>query len=240
MTAALIQARNYTRGPRHSSIDLIVIHTMENDEKPDGAENVARWFAGPTAPEASAHYCIDSNSIVQCVKDDDIAWAAPGANHNGLHFEHAGRAAQGKRGWADPYSTAMLHLSAELAAEKCQRYGIPILWLSPSDLLAGRRGITSHANVSLAFHKSDHTDPGPTFPAGDYLALIRANISAKLGLRNRTGYYAWAAWKLGVGAWKPYGPANPKVRPNVPRRVPLAWWPRYAKQLATHNRKESQ
>jgi len=45
-----IQARNYTRGPRRGPIELVVIHTMENDEKPDGAENVARWFAGPTAP----------------------------------------------------------------------------------------------------------------------------------------------------------------------------------------------
>ena len=73
-------------------IDLLVIHTMEAPEKPDTAENVAKWFAGSTAPQASAHYCIDADSIVQCVQDRDVAWHAPGANHNGLGFEHAGTA----------------------------------------------------------------------------------------------------------------------------------------------------
>lgn len=177
------QARNYTRGPRHCRIDLIVIHTMESPEKPSTAEDVAAWFAGPNSPQASAHYCIDSNSIVQCVRDDDIAWHAPGANHNGLGFEHAGRAAQGRRGWDDLYSQAELHLSAELAAKKCHEFDIPPVWLHPSDLIAGKRGITSHANVTLAFHKSDHTDPGPSFPAAHYAALVRVNLNKLRVLR---------------------------------------------------------
>ena len=58
------------------AIDVLVIHTMESPEKPDTAESVANWFSGSTAPQASAHYCIDGNSIVQCVHDDDVAWHA--------------------------------------------------------------------------------------------------------------------------------------------------------------------
>src|SRR5262249_13152262 len=57
--------------PRRRAPNLIVIHTMENAEKPDKAEEVALWFAGKTAyppPQASAHFCIDENSIVQCVR----------------------------------------------------------------------------------------------------------------------------------------------------------------------------
>ena len=95
-TMKFVQARNYTRG-RSNAIDVLVIHTMESPEKPDTAESVANWFGGATAPEASAHYCIDSDSIVQCVHDEDVAWHAPGANHNGLGFEHAGRAAQRRK-----------------------------------------------------------------------------------------------------------------------------------------------
>src|SRR3954447_10294902 len=113
LTIPFVQARNFTRG-RSNAIDVLVIHTMESPEKPDTAESVANWFAGSTAPQASAHYCIDENSVVQCVRDEDVAWHVPGANHNGLGFEHAGRAAQGKRDWADEYSAKMLELSAGL------------------------------------------------------------------------------------------------------------------------------
>jgi N-acetyl-anhydromuramyl-L-alanine amidase AmpD len=174
-TIPFVQARNYTKG-RSGPVDVIVIHTMESPEKPDTAENVAHWFAGSTAPQASAHYCIDSNSVVCCVKDSDVAWHAPGANHNGIGLEHAGRAAQGPKDWSDPYSTAMLAISAELTAAKCKEYDIPVTWLRPADLRAGRRGITGHVDVSHAFKKSDHSDPGVNFPVERYLALVRSHL----------------------------------------------------------------
>ena len=174
-TIAFVQARNYTKGRTHS-IDLLVIHTMESPEKPDTAEAVANWFAGSTAPQASAHYCIDNNSIVQCVKDTDVAWHAPGANHDGLGFEHAGRAAQSPADWSDAYSDQMLRLSGELVAQKCKEYGIPAVWLREADLLAGRRGITGHVQVSNAFKQSTHTDPGPSFPIERYLGYVKSHL----------------------------------------------------------------
>jgi N-acetyl-anhydromuramyl-L-alanine amidase AmpD len=167
-----IEARNYTSG-RDSSIDLLIIHTMEAPEKGETAENIASWFAGSTAPQASAHYCIDSDSIVQCVRDSDVAWHAPGANHDGIGFEHAGFARSTGRGWKDDYSKSMLARSAKLAAEKCAEYQIPVVWLSSSDLRAGRRGITSHNNVSKAFGQSTHWDPGSGFPVQGYLRQVR-------------------------------------------------------------------
>jgi N-acetyl-anhydromuramyl-L-alanine amidase AmpD len=174
-TMQFIQARNFTRG-RSAPIDVLVIHTMESPEKPDTAEDVARWFAGPTAPRASAHYCIDSNTIVQCVRDSDVAWHAPGANHNGLGFEHAGCAAQTAADWEDPYSSSCLELSAQLAAQKCAEHGIPVVWLDVDDLRAGKRGITGHVQVSDAFKRSDHRDPGTHFPVDEYLALVNAHL----------------------------------------------------------------
>jgi N-acetyl-anhydromuramyl-L-alanine amidase AmpD len=174
-TIPFIQARNYTRG-RSTPIDVLVIHTMESPEKPDTAESVANWFAGSTAPEASAHYCIDGNSVVQCVKDSDVAWHAPGANHNGLGFEHAGRAAQSADEWSDDYSLRCLEVSAELVAQKCREYGIPPVWLRVPDLLAGKRGITTHVTVSQAFKRSTHSDPGTNFPVERYLALVKSHL----------------------------------------------------------------
>ena len=47
-------------------------------------------------------------------------------------------------------------------------------WLVAADLVRGRRGITSHAEVSLAYRKSDHWDPGPGFPIDEFLGRVRS------------------------------------------------------------------
>jgi GH24 family phage-related lysozyme (muramidase) len=58
---------------------------------------------------------------------------------------------------------------------------------------------------------------------GYWTAPVPPAIAA---LRAKTGYWSWLAWRLGREAWKPYGHANPAVRPHVPRRVPITWWTR--------------
>lgn len=174
LVGRFIQARNYTKG-RETRIDVVVLHTMEAPEKPDTAEAIARYFA-TTTRDASAHYCVDSNSIVQCVRDEDVAWAAPGANSDGIQIEHAGYARQTRGDWEDDFSKGMLELSARLAAEKCREYRIPVVWLYPADLRAGRRGITSHDNVSKAFGRSTHYDPGKGFPVQRYLRMVARHL----------------------------------------------------------------
>ena len=156
-------------------IDLIVLHTMEADEREDAALLCAHWFQDPRS-RLSAHYCVDAATIVQCVPDEDVAWHAPGANHDGLGIELAGRARQSRRAWADAYSGAVLALGATLTADLSRRYSIPPVWLWPSDLRAGRRGIAPHVAVSEAFGRTDHTDPGAGFPAERYIALVRREL----------------------------------------------------------------
>lgn len=171
MAFPFIQASHYKRvGGR--TVDLVVIHTMEAPEKGTTAESVARYFQ-TTDRDVSSHYCIDDDTIVQCVREEDVAWCAPGANHNGIHLEHAGYAKQSGADWKDAYSTAMLERSARLTGDLCARYRIPVTWLHPTDLLAGKRGITSHNNVSKAFKRSTHWDPGKGFPIEPYLSLVR-------------------------------------------------------------------
>jgi hypothetical protein len=46
-------------------------------------------------------------------------------------------------------------------------------------------------------------------------------------LRAKTGYWSWLAWKLGEGDWAHYKPADPLVRPNVPKLIPMTWWRRW-------------
>lgn len=170
-----IQARNFTRVYTRRTIRLLVIHDMEAPEKGSTAEAVAAYFARLGAPKASAHYCIDNNSTVQCVRDVDVAWAAPNANHDGLHFEHAGYASQSMSDWLDPYGKAMLNVSAKLVAAKCKQYGIPVRLLSAAQVRAGLKGITGHGQITDAYPGTgSHTDPGRNFPWRYYIARVNA------------------------------------------------------------------
>ena len=171
-----IQARNLTKCPSRE-ITLLVIHDMEFPEKPTAAEDVAHFFAGPNAPQASAHYCVDNNSVVQCVRDHDIAWAAPGANHDGLHFELAGYASQTPGQWRDKFDNEMLDRLAHVMAHKAHRYHIPLHVVTPAGLKAGRSGITTHRYITdsgIGGAAGTHQDPGPNFPLSNFIEHVRA------------------------------------------------------------------
>ncbi len=177
-----LQARHYTRAAR-ASVDLIVIHTMEAHERVDTAENVARYFSGPEAPRASAHYCIDSDSVVQCVRDSDVAWHASEVNGRSIGLEHAGFAKQTPADWADAYSQAMLLRSAQVAACLCLKYDIPVCRLTPEQVRDGRRGFCGHVDVNTAYgHKGGHWDPGPSFPWDEYLATVGVELERLAGM----------------------------------------------------------
>lgn len=174
-----IQARNFNLANR-DHVRLIVVHTMENPEKPGTALGVARWFAGPQAPQASAHYCVDSATVVQCVKETDVAWGAPSANRDGVHIEHAGYGRQTLADWSDDYSSQMIRLSAQLAAEIAARWGIEPRRLTIAEVADGKTpGFCGHADVTAAFRtKGGHIDPGPNFPWALYIARVAENMDA--------------------------------------------------------------
>jgi N-acetyl-anhydromuramyl-L-alanine amidase AmpD len=175
MTYPFIESPNCTRlGGR--AVDLVVIHTMEIREHPGAAEACARWFSRPDAA-VSAHYCVDADSIVQCVREEDIAWHARGGNASSIGIELAGYARQSPAGWDDPYSVAMLRLTAPLTAELCARYGIPVRWLRVEQVRERAAGITGHDEISRAFGLSDHWDPGPAFPVDRFLRLVRRSAA---------------------------------------------------------------
>jgi peptidoglycan hydrolase-like protein with peptidoglycan-binding domain len=157
---------------RIAPIRLGIVHTMEvNESDPNVAETVAQFFATPAA-RASAHVCFDTNSSVRCVADEDTAWAAPGANADGLQGELAGRAAQTDADWADADSQAILERAAQQYAEWCTLHNIPVVHLSVDEILAGQRGLAGHIDITNAYHRSTHWDPGYYFPWDSFLARI--------------------------------------------------------------------
>lgn len=162
-TWPFVRAKHFRAVPGRRTVRVIVLHSMEAAEKGNTAENVARYFQHTDRP-ASAHVCLDNNSIVQCVLDNDVAFAAPGANADGIHIEMAGYARQTTDDWLDEYSRAVIENAANVAAQYCLKYNIPVRVLSDSELKAGWRGIVSHAQVSAVYKRSTHTDPGAGFP----------------------------------------------------------------------------
>lgn len=172
-----VQARWYTPVPDDAprTIRLVCIHDMEFYERPDSAEAIANDFAtrGPDQ-KSSAHVCVDSNSIVQCVRDRDVAWAAPNANHDGLHIELPGFKTQTKEQWTDIYSIAVLSFGAYVTSIYCMKYDIPVRWLTVAQVRDKKsKGICGHADVTQAFkNPTGHMDPGPNFPKELFIAMV--------------------------------------------------------------------
>lgn len=157
-----IQARNYTKTSR-TAVQWIVLHSTENKIRPGVARNVATWFAGPTAPQASAHYVVGPDETIQCVEEKSVAWGAPSANRQGIHIEMVGQAARTNwdtDGTGETDGRKVMERAAKLTREIAARWSVPLERVDATGLRAGRRGITTHAAVTEAFRTGSHVDPG--------------------------------------------------------------------------------
>ena len=176
-----LQARHFTPAQR-TKVDLVVLHSAEIGEVLDGAEILMRRCAEKRVNakgdevRSSWHFAVDADSITQSVLEHDVAWHAPGANATGIGIEMTGRARQTATEWADPFSMAMLARCARLVADLCNRWGIPAVFVPADALVRGVRGITTHMQVSIAWRKSSHTDPGPSFDIPGFIDLVRREI----------------------------------------------------------------
>lgn len=172
-----VKARWFTELPARG-LDGWCIHDMEAPEKGNTAEAVALYFSRIDQP-ASAHLCFDNDSVVRCVHDKDVAYGAPGVNHDMIQAEHAGYASQTAEDWNDEFSRSMLELSASVCGDYCMEYGWPVRYVTAAMLAAGDvRGITTHLQVTLSrIAQNDHTDPGEQFPIADYVTQVAHHIS---------------------------------------------------------------
>lgn len=164
-----VQAANYTHASRsYGDVRWIVLHSTEGQELGASAEGTASWFANPDSG-GSAHVTVDADSGVRSVRDEDVAYGAPGANAAGLHIEQAGTAGQTHDEWRDPYSLMVVNNAAAIAAQWIIRGAAAPRLIGSAQLQAGERGICSHAAVSEAFPGGDHWDPGPNYPFPEFV-----------------------------------------------------------------------
>jgi len=124
---------------------------------------------------ASAHWCVDPAETVQQVLEEDTAWAAPGANADGIQIEQAGYAAFTTAEWNSNAARSMIDDQlVPLLVGICQRWGIPPVALDTAGVASGAAGITTHVCVSEAYQLSDHWDCGPHYPLQDVVAQVAA------------------------------------------------------------------
>jgi N-acetyl-anhydromuramyl-L-alanine amidase AmpD/uncharacterized protein YraI len=137
------------------SIRWIVIHTIEGSE-----DSGISWFRNPAA-RVSAHYVVShAGRITQMVDDMDVAWHAGNSTYNehAIGIENEGYAGQNR------WTSAQYQALADLARGLCDRYGIP----------KDRAHIIGHDDVP----NQSHTDPGPHFDWGRFLALVNGGSAA--------------------------------------------------------------
>jgi N-acetyl-anhydromuramyl-L-alanine amidase AmpD len=153
----------------------IVIHDMEASEFSGRAESTAAYFANPDIERnVSSHYCVDDDSVIQCVLLKDTAWTVgntPG-NQRGINWELAGFARQTRAEWLDAFGINMFRQMVPIVQADCAEYDIPFRKLTIDDLKAFRPGFTSHNDLRVAFNVTTHTDPGPAFPWDVFLQMM--------------------------------------------------------------------
>lgn len=216
---------------------LLVVHDTESPNtpgSPQGRRAIVSWFNNPVS-QGSSNYTTDSDgNTTLMVRETDKAWTQAFFNPWAISDELIGHMTQPV--WPDTQMRAVARLFAAAAT----RWHIPIQHGLVSGCTIVRPGILQHRDLGQC--GGGHVDAGPHFPIGLFIGLVKAYAAGgyhpvphlkpkpvkppivPATLRARTGYWSWLAWRLGAGAWKPYGKTNPTVRPHVARTVPHSWW----------------
>lgn len=146
-----------------SAIRLIIIHTTENAPSTP-AENVATYQIN--SQSGSYHVLADRQKLLVENTDDWVAWQTGNkGNDVGLGLSFVARAAMTRAEWLQEekiYGT--ITRAAWKVAEWSLTHGLPLAELTPADVRAGAKGITTHNVTRLAWGGTTHTDPGDGFP----------------------------------------------------------------------------
>lgn len=143
-----------------------IIHATEGET----AEGAASWFQNP-ASEGSANLVVSDYACFKTVKDLVIPWAAPPYNTRGFHVEIVGFSDWSHDEWMK-VERRIQHAAYRMAL-RCKWYSIPVVFRTAEELKEGLHGITTHANISIAFRQTNHTDPGPNFPVSYYMECLK-------------------------------------------------------------------
>jgi len=174
--------RVWMRSPNFSSrggakVRLIVLHTTEGAQT---YQSLGNFFANPSAG-VSSHVGIDNtkNTVGEYVKPGDKAWTAGNANPVAVQAEFctpSGAAANWTSDYWKKNMATALENAAQWVREESQRFGIPIVGLTPGQAQGSGRGVCQHND--LGAWGGGHYDCGKGFPMGYFLDMCRGNSPA--------------------------------------------------------------
>jgi N-acetyl-anhydromuramyl-L-alanine amidase AmpD len=151
-------------GGQRASTQVVVIHATDNTASDESEAQYASYRADGT----SAHFYNDSDSVIQALDTDEVAYGClPHGNAISVQFELCGH--------SDQLSDAAMRQAAPIVARVCAQYGIPIHKIGPAEVAAGERGICGHLDITAAFPQDngDHTDPGGSFPWDTFISYVQ-------------------------------------------------------------------
>jgi hypothetical protein len=165
------------RTPRKGRIRLVVVHVNEGPDRHGGAVGVAQFCQLPASKrdgkKGGYHEYVDDVQLIIGGHVDDVVNGAAGANKDGYHICLIGDADQTDAQWHDEFSkVAGVHAAARVR-NACLTLGVPMELLTTEQVKAGKSGVCGHVNVSEAFKRSDHTDPGRHFPWTEFMQVVK-------------------------------------------------------------------
>jgi N-acetyl-anhydromuramyl-L-alanine amidase AmpD len=182
---------SYTKG-RNRPIQYVVIHSTEGSEGTQSAEAGVAYDKRRT-DGTSTHLFVDTDTALREVPDADRAHHGRfHGNEIGIGIELCGRAGQTDAQWHDASSLPMLKLAAKEVAAICRAHALPVRRLSVAQVRAAYyapasarpKGICGHIDLTRAYPEDDgsHTDPGPSFPWTEFLAMVQAEMEDDMPL----------------------------------------------------------
>jgi hypothetical protein len=171
-----IPARSFSPGRPAGPPRLVVVHYTAGSEGPTAAENGARYDQRRT-DGTSAHYYVDSDSVVQCV---DTAHRSHTARYNGnlwgIHYELCGTV-QTRAQWLDATSRPTIRNAARQMARDMRHHGIPLVRLRSREVRSGA-GVCGHVDCTVGWPEDggDHTDPCGSRPGSFPWDVLLADI----------------------------------------------------------------
>lgn len=114
---------NYTKGRTEPIRGIAIHHTASTN-----GTSSAGWFQNPNA-NASAHYVVDGNKVIQCVREEDTAWALGDWLGNCAYVSI--EVTNSSLGGDYPVSSTSIKTAEKLIADIAKRNNLGKLWLNP-------------------------------------------------------------------------------------------------------------
>jgi hypothetical protein len=144
-----VQAHSF--GGVRETTQVVVIHATDNTANAAGEAA----YASRRTDNVSTHFFVDEQQIIQAVPLSDVAYGClHEGNHRSVQFELCGL--------SNHLSDATMRRAAPYVRRIADRYGLPLVHLSPQQVAAGVKGICGHDTITAAFPQDHgtHTDPG--------------------------------------------------------------------------------